>query len=330
MSWAEEGWERTVPPVELDRAEVDALLGPLGPATRVVPLTAGKANTNLRVDRAHGPPLVMRIYQRDRGAAARERRLWERLGRRVPVPALRGHGETSTGLPVAVVDHVRGVSVAEALVGWRGEAEAVGHALGRALAGLASWRVDAPGLYADDLSLSRRFDSVAHSFTDLIGWSLRAGRARRRLGRARRDRLLACMGDLAERLSPLDDHLALAHGDYKSSNLILQRCGGAWRVAAVLDWEFACPFTPMLDVAILMRHRETFPAVLQRGFEQGYRLSGGWLPDDWRGLSRVVDLMNLVGFLNASGDRPRLYDHVLRLIDQTLASCAGSEGEARR
>jgi hypothetical protein len=75
----------------------------------------------------------------------------------------------------------------------------------------------------------------------------------------------------------------------------------------------------MLDVAILMRHREGFPPGFCAGFEAAYRAGGGPLPDDWRELSRIVDLMNLVGFLNGAGARPTLYAHVIRLIADTLA-----------
>ena len=41
--------------------------------------------------------------------------------------------------------------------------------------------------------------------------------------------------------------------------------------------------------------------------------SGGWLR-----LARIVDLMNLVGFLNAPGTRPRLHAAVIAHIAATL------------
>ncbi len=315
-SWAEDDWERTVPPVAVERDDVDALLGPLGPARSLTLLSMGKANTNLRVDRHHGPPLVVRIYQRDPDALLREQALWRRVGDRVPIAALRGVGRVG-GLPAAVLDFVDGTAPASAMTARPDQAEAIGAALGTTLARLAELPIDGLGLYAPDLSLARRFDSVAHSFEDLVRFGLQEGRARRRLGPERRRALLDLLPHALERLAPLEDHPGLAHGDYKSSNLLLRDDGG-WQVVAVLDWEFACPFTPMLDVAILMRHRDTLPVAFQDGFETGYRAGGAWLPDDWRSLSRVVDLMNLIGFLNASGDRPRLYAAVVERVDRTM------------
>jgi len=316
MAWAEDDWERTVPPIELPPTVIDGLLGGLGPARSVTSLPGGKANTNLRID-VDGPPLVLRIYQRDADAFLREKTLWTRVAPFMPVPRCLGEGMTPDGHPVAILPFVDGIHPARALADHPEEAENIGRCLGGCLAGLGRVPVDGIGLYAPDLSLARRFDSVGHSFDDLIRWSLKQGRARGRMGAERRARLRDQLPSLVDALAPLDAHHGLAHGDYKSANLLL-RHDGSWSVAAVLDWEFACPFTPMLDIAIHFRHRKGWPDALQVGFETGYREAGGWLPDDWRRLSRIVDLMNLVGFLNASGDRPRLYTDVLAHIDETL------------
>ena len=315
--WSEDGWTRAVPPLQVDRAALDALLGPLGPCAGWRRLSLGKANTNLRVERRHGPPLVVRVYQRDAHALAREKALWSLVDPLVPVPALRREGRVA-GAPAAVLDFIHGTHPAHAMATAPQDAQAIGHALGSTLARLGAVAVDGVGRYAPDLTLARRFDSVAHSFEDLMRWSLRRGRARKRLGPERRRALLHALPLALERLAPLEDHPGLAHGDYKSSNLLLVRDEG-WRVAAVLDWELAAPFTPMLDVALLMRHRDALPTSFQDGFAAGYRSGGAWLPDDWRAVSRVVDLMSLIGLLNASTDRPRLYAAAVQRVDATLA-----------
>jgi len=282
----------------------------------VAALPGGKANTNLRVERASGPPVVLRLYQRDHDASAREQALWARVAGRMPLPCCLGTGITSCGHPVAVLDFVDGVAPASALAAHPEQAGAIARALGATLAPLAELPIDGIGLYAPDLTLARRFEGVRASFEDLIRWSLRSGRARKRLGPDRVQALRLALPAAIERLAPLEAHPGLAHGDYKSSNLLMRP--DPWRVVAVLDWEFACPFTPMLDVAILMRHRSTWPTSFQGGFEAGYRDAGGWLPEDWRDVSQVLDLMNLLGFLNASGPRPTLYRSVVARVDQTL------------
>lgn len=296
------------------------MLGRLGPATRTVPLGGGKANTNLRVDRAHGPPLVVRVHQRDPRSAAMERAVMARVRGVVPVPALRGTGTTREGLPVSVVDWLPGRPLTHVLADDDVDALALGAAVGACLAPLHALPVEGVGLFGPDLSLARRFESVRHSFDDLVGYSLTRGRARRRLGPERVRRLQAALPGWGEQLAPLEAHRGLVHGDAKASNLLVARVGRGWRVQALLDWEFACAFTPLLDVAIFARHREALPLGLLDGFVRGYRGAGGWLPDDWQALTRVVDLMNLVGFLNAGGERPRLFARVLERVDGLLTT----------
>jgi len=324
MSWAEDDWERATPPVTLPADEVAELVGfaPL----RIQTLAGGKANTHLRVQGADADQ-VLRIVQRDAATAEREQRLWPMVRPHVPVPTVHRWSTTRSGLPVAVMDYVAGETPADVMARAPEAAHGVGLALGHTLAGLGAVPVAEMGLFAPDLSLSRRFDTVADSFLDLVDWSLRRGRAGKRLGPAAA-RVAAAMPRAAEALAVLDDHPGLAHGDYKSSNLLIRPAADRWEVAAVLDWEFACPFTPMLDIAILMRHRDTFPPSFQAGFAAGYG-ARAWLPDDWRALSRIVDMMNLVGFLNASGDRPRLYEAVTgQLLATADAIRRGSPGGA--
>lgn len=91
-----------------------------------------------------------------------------------------------------------------------------------------------------------------------------------------------------------------------------------WSVAAVLDWEFALAGSPLFDAAILLRHAEHFPPGFEAAFARGFRESGGLLPDNWRDITRLLDLMNLCGFLNASGQRERLFEQVRELVRRTV------------
>jgi Ser/Thr protein kinase RdoA (MazF antagonist) len=319
MSWAEADWERLRPPVELSlelARELFAKLG-LGTPRALALLEGGKANTNYRVSLTDHADVVVRIYERDAGALAREAALLELLDEAIPAPRLLSRTALPDQTPVGVFTFLPGVHPSSILD--QDTAPALGRACGRTLALLAHHRFDRIGLFADDLGFARCFDSVADSFVDLITWSLSKGRARRRLPAELRAELDAKLERAAARLAPLDADSCLCHGDYKFSNLLVDTRGGALELTGVLDWEFACAFSPMLDVAILMRHREGFPPGFCAGFEAAYRAGGGPLPDDWRELSRIVDLMNLVGFLNGAGARPTLYAHVIRLIADTLA-----------
>ena len=316
--WPEAEWERARDYVPVSLAEARSLVAPLGQAEGVELLRGGKANTNYRVRMRERDDLVLRIYERAPGLLGREALLLARLHPDIPAPALLLQVALESGQPVGVLPFVEGVHP------WRvmdaDTAPALGRACGETLALLARHHPEAvAGLYADDLSLARRFTSIADSFVDLIEWSLRQGRARRRLPPELRAGLRKQLTTLADELAPLDAHLCLSHGDYKLSNMLVAPRDGGFELTALLDWEFSGPFTPLLDVAILLRHEAHFPPSFGPSFAAGYREAGAWLPEGWRRISRVVDLMNLVGFLNGTSARPKLEAQALGLIAETLA-----------
>jgi len=109
---------------------------------------------------------------------------------------------------------------------------------------------------------------------------------------------------------------ALAHGDFKPRNLLARQEGGVWQICGVLDWEFACAATPLLDFATFLRDEQARPAGFADSFAAAYRTAGGALPDGWRRLTRLVDLLNLLQMLQWSGDQATA--DLRRVVGETL------------
>jgi len=86
----------------------------------------------------------------------------------------------------------------------------------------------------------------------------------------------------------------------------------------VFDWEFAWAGMPLFDLG-MMRRWGTSPA-FDEGLARGYTRVAGRdaLPRDWRRRSELLDLFNLVGFLDSEHDRPRCHADVLARVDTTL------------
>lgn len=309
MDAIEASWERREPHHQLSLDEVRTVLPS---ATGLELLGRGKANTNYRVARGEHEPVVLRLYQRDARARAVEARVLGLVD--VPRPQMLGTGAVG-GLPYAITRFCEGLHPEAVLTQVR--PERVGRLCGLALAEIGKVRFDAHGLL-DAEGYTRTFDSITASFDDLVRWSVERGRAGRRLSAEQRAGLLAVVASSASIFAGLDAQPRLVHGDFKFANLLVLGDGSA--MGGVLDWEFACAFTPLLDLAIFTRHAARFPDGLLEGFEGGYLDGGGVLPAEWRRLARVLDLMNLVGFLNAGKGRPRLEAAVLPLIDEAIRS----------
>ncbi len=97
----------------------------------------------------------------------------------------------------------------------------------------------------------------------------------------------------AARLAGLEHETQLVHGDFNRRNLIMQCVAGQWRVAAVLDWEFAVSGSPLGDLGNFLRYERTARPLVEPHFSTGYLHGGGTLPENWRTLARLVDLTAL-------------------------------------
>ena len=91
-----------------------------------------------------------------------------------------------------------------------------------------------------------------------------------------------------------------------------------WRVAAVLDWEFAFAGSPFFDFGNLLRP----PVGDLDGFAEavaaGYRQAGAAIPPDWRDLARIADLTAWADFLNRTDATPAVIADARRMIERTV------------
>jgi hypothetical protein len=71
----------------------------------------------------------------------------------------------------------------------------------------------------------------------------------------------------------------------------------------------------LIDFATFLRDEEGRPAGFGDAFASAYLADGGTLPNDWRRLTRLVDLLNLMQLLQ-SGD-PQTTEDLRRLVAGT-------------
>lgn len=322
----EQGWARRHEFVELDTATLTALVQPIFPGQWVVSaslLTEGLANTNykLRVS-GQDEDYVLRLYTRERSACQKEWDIYRLVHDRIPVPEMLhadpdGH---AFGRPYSICRWVEGVKLATLLA--EGDLTAIGqaaYATGATLAQIHSYAFPMAGFFGPGLTVAQPLGPLAESYLGYLADRLLVGQAGQRLGPELTRKLWQFSGRNAHVLDGRTKHSVLGHADYKGTNLLLKPTAAGWRMAAVLDREFAFAGDPLFDVGILFRYDASFPALFESGFVAGYREQGGSLPDDWRRLARLLDLVNLCEFLNTADRSGRLVTDVTDLIVATLA-----------
>jgi Ser/Thr protein kinase RdoA (MazF antagonist) len=145
-----------------------------------------------------------------------------------------------------------------------------------------------------------------------------------RLGSRLTEEVWSLLQDHAGLLDEADGPATLVHGDYKAQNLLLRRRQhGDWEMAAVLDWEFAIAGSPLFDLSILLRYADSLSPAFQQGVAAGYRGAGGHLPDEWKRVIKLLDLLNLCEFLCGQSPHPAMIADVTQLIQATVEGWDG-------
>lgn len=324
----EEDWERP-PRVEVSLEELNQLIRPAFPSQEIrdhAVIATGLANTNVRFRvRGDETEYVLRLHTRDPLAAGRERAIMDYLAAHprsfIPVaPLLYSNREPGPGnYPYSIWGFVEG-TLLENLFRTLPAPELVNIAsvCGRVLAALTAHPFPTCGEFDSKLEIVQEYGVPSHFIPELTYEALFKGRAGERLGVELRDELWRAVERWSPRLGAIDGRYTLVHADYKRSNILMRRSGATWSVSAVLDWEFACAGPPLIDVAIFLRAGERLPGGFREAFLSAYRDAGGELPSDWLPLSRLVDVVSQLTFLDDARNRPRVFAETIDVLKETL------------
>ncbi len=271
-------------------------------------LGGGLMNDNFRFQ-SQGESWVLRIFAQGAEICAKEVALLRMVESYVPV-AVPVHVDLDNACTIA--PFIAGDRMVTVLHQADSAAE-IGRAAGDALGRIHHFSFPKTGFFDADLEIPKPHPSIPETWRSYLAQCLFEGRSGKRLG----DDLLAqtwrFVGDNGHRLDDLDGDYRLLHADYKPTNLLL--ADGA--VSAVLDWEFAWSGCKLFDVGQLFRWSHRYPADFQTGFVSGYSEHQD-LPDDWLARARLLDLLNLIGFLDDAEERPVLFSEVTELLLRTL------------
>jgi aminoglycoside phosphotransferase (APT) family kinase protein len=322
-------WPRLQPEIRLELSAITILLRPAFPGATVVaaePVPGGLANTNLKVWIAgHPAPLLLRLYQRGRQEAMKEAALLRRLRGEVPVAELRFFSIDNpvADNPYAVIDWVTGERL-DLLTAAGEDLVALGRAVGQTLALVHAITYDQYGFFDADLSLSTAIDLDRDGLLAYIHRTLVMGYAGERLGQDLVGDLIRLVEHQGHRLSTWRGP-CLVHGDFNASNILLQRAANQeWKVAAVLDWEFALSGAPGFDFAHLLRAPLDSYPLLAASVAHSYRQAGRALPTDWRDIARLVDLFAWVDLASRPGSDATIIDDARHAMQTTIAALSAS------
>ena len=303
-------WGRAEPLALLSIAEITRLLDPWLAGRDVIDaelLRGGLSNRNFLL-RLSGRPTecVLRVYDRDPSACAKEVAVLGLIGRDVPVPrVLYADDGRESGTALAVLSVVEGIP----LVALRqmGDADELADAVrdtGRVLARLAAY----PGP-----------PTQPESIVSVVGRLVSAPLFEERIPATTTEAVVRLAEDWQPRLDVAVRHTGLVHGDFNSPNVFVTETDDGWRVSAVLDWEFARDASPFADVGNFLRYHRADRPRYEPHFSRGLVEGGMTLPDNWLMLARLADLPALCELLGRRDVPDAVVAELRLLIDETLA-----------
>ena len=290
---------RVLPPETLAALAGAAFRG--GEVLSVQPLTGGVVNSNYRVRlKYRHDPVVLRLYDRDPAACAKELELMRLVRGTVAVPDILHAdpvGMEGVG-PCLWLEHVHGLTVRQLKAEHDTAALAsAARSIGQALAAIGEHAFVRPGW----LRGARDVGAALADGEDPVPAFLDRCRASEAFRPRMEESLSTRLHEFAWAWAPrLRAHAAasrLVHGDFSSGNLVVREIRSGWRLVAVLDWECAVSGSPLADVGHFLRHELPDRPRLEPHFSRGFVEAGGGLPADWRELARLLDLAALCEML---------------------------------
>jgi aminoglycoside phosphotransferase (APT) family kinase protein len=315
-------WERRFPHAELTLERATTLLRPAIAGARAValePLVGGLRNSIFKATLADGTTVVLRLYTADPTACAREAALLQLVGCDVPVSRVL-YADASADPPYAVVGWCDGLRFTDLIAA--GDEAAIGQAAasaGTVLAAIQRFTFPHSGELGPDLAVSAPQPMRGRDIAEHLIAKTNSPLVIAQLGGSLVEQLRAL---LRERADALEDGAAspvLCHADYKPENLLVRREAGVWRIDAVLDWEFALACTRLIDPGLFLRRAHLLPAGYGNAFAYAYAAATDGLPADWRERARIIDLVNLLDFLDIPDERPALFRDVTALVAAIVA-----------
>jgi len=322
-------WKVVSPPPSLPLATAEALLTDWRGTHRVVsaePLEGGIMNWNYGI-RLSGSAeqFVLRFYDRMPASCAKEARILSLVRDDVPVPhVLHANVHGAGGYPpYCVLEFIDGISLRE--LRRRGDTKGVAEAsydAGRLLPRLTRHRFRRSGLLSAGLEVGDGPFTDA-SLTKVVEQFVSSSLFRRRVDAGLLARILELVRSNADRFPGSDAEVVLVHGDFNSPNILVREHHGSWRVAAILDWEFAFAGPLLCDVGNMLRYERPDQPRYEPHFSRGL-LDGGWrAPADWFLRARLADLPALCELLTRDDVPDAVVDELLDLVDGTTRSHSG-------
>jgi len=274
----------------------------------------GCVNLNIKVElEGANEPYLLRIYLRNKASAFIEKKLGELLKMEVPIPQVFAIGQFQE-LLFSIVQFKNGIPLTDLLSKEEEiDIKPIMKKIGIYVAKIQAHRSLQAGYFNKNLELAEVF--VGDFMSNSTKVYLESPVIKREISEKNRKRIESILIRLGHFFPDLKQN-HLVHGDLDPSNILVEQKKGKWEISAIIDWENAFSYSPLWDVAHLLRFAHQADDTYTTSLLQGLKEGGVQLPEGW---PITVHLINLSCFLNIlNGSPPEFRSRSRDLCEQIL------------
>jgi aminoglycoside phosphotransferase (APT) family kinase protein len=314
-------WEKTDEVITLDDTIIKAMVSDSLPEKNLLSykiISGGCANLNIKLTfQETNEPLLLRVYLRDKDAAIKEQKLSALICKTIPVPKTIYVGNIR-GYHYALVKYIEGKTLRDVIFDKNASdiSEAIYEA-GAMLAKIKNYKFSYSGFFDSNLYIEEKIEQ--ESYVDYLEKCLKNPAIVKQLEKKTINLIKENTCKYSHLLPNGLEH-NLVHADYDPSNILVQKKNGIWKIAAILDWEFAFSGSYLCDIANMLRYAHQLPKNYEKFFLKGIYDSGIELPSNWRITINLLNLISLLDCLARSDPkkRPNQCKDIHKLIEYIL------------
>lgn len=266
-------------------------------------ISGGCANLNIKIQLENQRNfLILRIYLRDKDAAYREQKISELLQNHIPTPKIYLIGDYKE-YRFAICEFIEGITLRDLLLeGQKYDMHSIMTECGNILTKIASIQFPRSGFFDQNLNVAK--ESSADDLITYVQNCLKHEIVQQQLGS---DIIFKIKNLLLERkrFLPNNENSNLVHADFDPSNILVKKINNSWKIASILDWEFAFSGSILHDVANMLRYTHKMPKEFETSFISSLNNNGVQLPKNWRITINLLNLLSLIDCLSRSDSKTR-------------------------
>ncbi|NME83887.1 phosphotransferase [Clostridium sp. SM-530-WT-3G] len=304
----ENGWERTLPLVEISHDSIAGLFNGVinsDDISHIVLLNEGCRTTNYMVSSKNNSKYLLKIFYEDNKSYRKDINLFSRIKEYVPVQEIYKSGLINNKKYI-IYKYIEGKTISQYVNEGNKITKEIVESVAEILGRIHTMKFRKVGNLNENLYIENELEPIIKLYDKYINENVRL-----RLGPENINKIKHIIAKYNSELSLLDYDSRLIHGDFQGTNIILNNKS----VVAIIDWEFCRAGSPLIDIGQFFRYEEYFNNELINAFENKYRkVSDYKLIDNWYDICKIIDLLSLIQLISRDEEMPNKYNQIKEII----------------